>query len=378
MLFSLLYFLVCRLLGAGSRRQDQNDIELLVLRHQVKVLQRQVARPRLNRLDRVLFAAASRAMPRGSWSTFMVSPETLLRWHRELVRKNWSYRRTGQPGRPPIEPDARDLVVRLGRENSRWGYQRTRGELLKLGIRVSATTVRTILLRGGLDPAPRRAGPSWTEFLRSQASGILATDFFTVETIGLKTLYVLFFIELSTRRVHPAGVTAHPDSAWVTQQARNLAIGERLSGVRFLLRDRDAKFPGPFDAVLRAEGVRVIRTPVRAPRANAFAERFVRTVRQECLDHVLIYGRRHLERVLQTYVAHYLHERPHRGLRLAVPAGTRAPQARRGDSDACRTEGRARRADPRVSPRGVIRIVEPFRRPRPSPRRRRPVRRRRS
>jgi transposase InsO family protein len=326
MLFSLLYFLVRRLLGAGGRDQVERDIELLVLRHQVKVLQRQVARPRLNRLDRVLFAAASRAMPRRSWSTFVVRPETLLRWHRELVKKKWTYRRMSHPGRPPIEPNVRDLIVRLGRENSRWGYQRIRGELLKLGVRVSATTVRTIMLRHGLDPAPRRAGPSWTEFLRSQASGILATDFFTVETIRCKTLYVLFFIELSTRRVHLAGVTAHPDSAWVTQQARNLAIDERLSGVRFLLRDRDAKYSGPFDAVLRAEGVRIIRTPIRAPRANAFAERFVRTVRQECLDHVLIYGRGHLERVLGAYVAHYDEERPHRGLNLAVPAGNRTPQ----------------------------------------------------
>jgi putative transposase len=328
MLFSLLYFLVCRLLGAGGRRPDEKDIELLVLRHQVKVLQRQVKRPRLNRLDRVLLAAASRAMTRSSWSSFVVKPETLLRWHRELVRKKWTQMRAGHPGRPPIEPVVRDLVVRLGRENPRWGYQRIRGELMKLEIRISATTVRTILLRHGLDPAPRRAGPTWTEFLRSQASGILATDFFTVETIRLKTIYVLFFIELSTRRVHLAGVTARPDSAWVTQQARNLAIEERLSGVRFLLRDRDAKFSGPFDDVLRAEGVRVIRTPIRAPRANAFAERFVRTVRQECLDHVLIYGRRHLERVLQDYVAHYVAERPHRGLNLAVPAGNRTPQVR--------------------------------------------------
>jgi transposase InsO family protein len=328
MLFSLLYFLVRRLLGVGSRRQDERDIELLVLRHQMKVLQRQVVRPRLNRRDRVLLAAASRAMTKTSWSSFIVRPETLLCWHRELVRKKWSCRRTGQPGRPPIDPNVRDLIVRLGRENPRWGYQRIRGELLKLGIRISATTVRTILLRSGLNPAPRRGGPTWTEFLRSQAAGIWATDFFTVETIGLKTLYVLFFIELSTRRVHPAGVTAHPDSAWVTQKARNLAIEERLSGVRFLLRDRDAKFTGPFDAVLRTEGVRVIRTPIRSPRANAFAERFVGTVRRECLDHVLIYGRRHLERVLKAYVAHYLEERPHRGLRLAVPAGKRAPQVR--------------------------------------------------
>src|SRR5450756_1859584 len=162
MLFSLLYFLVRRLLGAGGRLQDEKDIELLVLRHQVKVLQRQVKRPRLNRLDRVFLAAASRAMTRSSWSSFVVRPETLLRWHRELVRKKWTYRRTGPPGRPPIEPDVRDLIVRLGRENPRWGYQRIRGELMKLEIRISATTVRTILLRAGLDPAPRRAGPTWT------------------------------------------------------------------------------------------------------------------------------------------------------------------------------------------------------------------------
>jgi hypothetical protein len=205
----------------------------------------------------------------------VVRPETLLRWHRELVKKKWTDRRTGHPGRPPIEPEVRDLIVRLGRENPRWGYQRIRGELLKLHIRISATTVRTILLRHGLDPAPRRAGPTWTEFLRSQAAGILATDLFTVATIRRKTLYVLFFIELSTRRVHVAGVTVDPGSAWVTQQARNLAIDERLAGVRFLLRDRDAKFSGAFDAVLRTEGVRVIRTPIRAPRANAFAERFL-------------------------------------------------------------------------------------------------------
>src|SRR5674476_853722 len=171
MLFSLLYFLVRRLLGAGGRLQDEKEVELLVLRHQVKVLQRQVKRPRLNRLDRVFLAAASRAMTRSSWSSFVVRPETLLRWHRELVRKKWTYRRTGQPGRPPVDPDVRDLVVRLGRENPRWGYQRIRGELLKLGIRISATTVRTILLRHGMNPAPRRAGPTWTRVPAVTGSG---------------------------------------------------------------------------------------------------------------------------------------------------------------------------------------------------------------
>jgi len=299
-------------------------------------------------------------MPRGLWSSFVVRPETLLRWHRELVRRKWTYKRRARPGRPPIDPEISALIVRLGRENPRWGYQRIRGELLKLGIRVSATTVRTTLLRHGLDPAPRRIGPTWSEFLRSQAAGILATDFFTVETIRLKTIFVLFFIELQTRRVHVVGVTAHPDSAWVTQQARNLAIDERLGDIRFLVRDRDAKFSGPFDEVFETEGVRVIRTPIRAPRANAFAERFVRTVRRECLDHVLIYGPRHLERVLQAYVAHYAEERPHRGLSLAVPAGNRTPQVPGDHPNAARTKGRARRSDSRVSLGGVIRIVEPF------------------
>jgi hypothetical protein len=321
MLLSLFYLLVRRALGTGRTPTDERDIELLVLRHQVKVLQRQVKRPRLHRLDRLLLAAASRAMPRDLWSSFVVRPETLLRWHRELVRRKWTYKRRGRPGRPPIDSEVRALIVRLGRENPRWGYQRIRGELLKLDLRVSATTVRTVLLRRGLDPAPRRTGPSWSEFLRAQAAGIVACDFFTVETLRLQTLYVLFFIELSTRRVHLLGATDRPDSAWVTQQARNLAIEERLTGIRFLLHDRDTKFSGPFDCVFQTEGLRVVRTPIRAPRANAFAERFVRTIRSECLDHVLIYGRGHLERVLSVYVRHYTEQRPHRGLDLATPGG---------------------------------------------------------
>ena len=328
MLFSLVYFLVRRILGMGRGPDDGREIELLVLRHQVRVLLRQVKRPRLRRLDRLLLAAASKAMRRDKWSSFIVRPETLLRWHRELVRRKWTYKRSGCPGRPPIEPEVRDLIVRLGTENPRWGYQRIRGELLKLGIRVSATTVRTTLIRHGLGPAPRRWGPTWAEFLRSQAQGILACDFFTVETVLLKTLYVLFFIELSTRRVHVMGATAHPDSRWVTQQARNLAVDERLGDVRFLLRDRDTKFSGSFDEVFRTEDVRVIRTPIRAPKANAFAERFVRTVRSECLDHVLVYGRRHLDRVLRSYVSHYTDERPHRGLDLATPRGGASSPAR--------------------------------------------------
>jgi len=207
----------------------------------------------------------------------------------------------------------------VGVSTDTWGADEARDR----GLR---DAIGTILLRQGLQPAPRGGGLTWTEFLRTEAAGILAADFFTVETIRLKTLYVLFFIELQTRRVHVVGATAHPASRWVAQQARNLAIEGRLGNVRFLVRDRDAKFSGPFDEVLRTEGVRVLRTSIRAPKANAFAERFVGTVRQERLDHVLIYGRQHLERVPRAYVDRYVKERLHRGLGLAVPAGNRTPQ----------------------------------------------------
>jgi hypothetical protein len=214
-----------------------------------------------------------------------------------------------------------ELVLRLARENPRWGYLRICGECAKLGMKVSATSVRNILRRHGLGPAPRRNGPTWAEFLRSQAAGVLACDFFTVETVTLTRMYVLFFIELDRRLVWLGGVTAHPTGEWVTQQARNLAmaVAERATCVKFLIRDRDAKFVASFDAVFEADGVRVVKTPVRAPRANAYAERWVRSVRTECLDWILIWNRRHLEWLLSAYVAHYNLARPHRGLGLEVP-----------------------------------------------------------
>ena len=321
MFFALVYLLLRRpvQLVAGSSNQLNSDIELVVLRHQLKVLKRQVSRPRLRRRDRLFMAAISRTLPRARWSSFVVSPQTLLRWHRDLVRRKWTYKRISLGGRPPIPAEVRELIVRMGRDNPRWGCIRIRGELAKLGIRVSATKIRTLLRRAGLGPAPRRGGPTWSEFLRAQAQGILAVDFFTVETLLLKTLYVLFAIEVASRRVHILGVTRNPVSAWVTQQARNLAVGERIQGVRYLIRDRDSKFSGPFDEVFRTEGVNIVKTPFRAPRANAFAERWVRTVRTECLDWMLVVGRRHLERVLRTYTAHYNEARPHRGLDLKTP-----------------------------------------------------------
>ncbi len=216
-----------------------------------------------------------------------MTPQAVLRWHRELVRWKWSCGARRRPGRPSLDEATRALILRLARENPRWGYQRIQGELAKLGLRVSATAIRTLLDRHGLGPAPRRGGVSWPVFFRQQAASIPACDFFTVETMWLKTLYVLFFIELGSRRAHLGGCTANPDTAWVTQQARNLAREWPAAEgqVRFLVRDRDSKFTEAFDEVFRSEAVRVLRTPVRAPRANAYAERWVRTVRTECLDH---------------------------------------------------------------------------------------------
>ena len=216
----------------------------------------------------------------------------------------------------------------MGKENPRWGCVRIKGELAKLGIKVSASAIRALLRRNGLGPAPRRGGPTWAEFLRNQARGILATDFFTVETIWLRTLYVSFVIELRTRRVHLAGVTAHPDSGWVTQTARNLSWDLRSRGrFHYLIRDRDSKYTRSFDAVFAADGIEAILTPIRAPRANAFAERWVRTVRRECLDWTLVLGRRHLERALREYVAHYNAKRPHRGIGLQAPDSPPSPPA---------------------------------------------------
>jgi transposase InsO family protein len=210
-------------------------------------------------------------------------------------------------------------VLRLARENPRWGYPWIAGELLKLGVRVSPSTVRRLLLSAGLKPAPRRTGPSWREFLRQQAASTLACDFFSVELLTLRRYYVLFFIELGSRRVHLAGCTTNPTGGWVTQQARNLSFTGVLEQTRFLIHDRDSKFSHAFDEVFRSEGINVIRTPIRAPQANAYAERFIRTVRGECLDWLLIFGRRHLEHVLSIYVTHYNRDRPHRALALVPP-----------------------------------------------------------
>jgi putative transposase len=304
------------------RSADAKEVEILVLRHQLAVLRRQHPRPRLQPHDRALLAALSRLMPRPQWSIFVVTPETLLRWHRRMVRRHWTYP-TRPRGRPPVPDQVQTVIVRLATENPRWGYQRIRGELLHLGVRVSGSSIARVLRANGLQPAPRRAAtsPTWRSFLRRQAAGILACDFLTVDTVFLQRVYVLFFIQLHNRRVHLAGVTANPTGAWVAQQARNLlvALDEQTTVVRFLIHDRDSKFTRAFDDIWHALGAEVIQTPIQAPNANAVAERWVGTVRQECLDHLLIAGRRQLVRVLHVYVEHYNRHRPHRGLGLSAP-----------------------------------------------------------
>lgn len=315
---SLLYKVTRRLLSVPSvllRSEAAKDAELLVLRHENAVLRRQLAGPvRYEPADRFWFAALSGVVDRRRWrEVFPVTPGTLLAWHRRFVARKWDYSARRRTGRPPTQTAITSLVLRLARENPRWGHRRIQGELARLGHRIASSTVWQILHDAGIDPAPRRAGPTWREFLTAQAQGIIAADFLHIDTALGERLYALVFLEHGTRRLHVTGVTAHPTQAWTTQQARNLAadLGHRMESLRFLLRDRDGKYGQAFDAVVQVDDLHVIKSAPQAPRMNAHCERVIGTIRHELLDHILILGEAHARQVLRTFEDHYNRHRPH-------------------------------------------------------------------
>jgi len=323
---SVVYLLVRRLLGCLmvlARGEASKDAELLVLRHENAVLRRQISRIRYHPADRMWLSALSRLIPRRRWAeVFAVTPATLLAWHRRLAARKWDYTNRRRPGRPSTEATIRKLVIRMATDNPTWGHRRVQGELVKLGHPIAASTVWQILHAAGIDPAPRRSGPAWKQFLATQARGILAVDFVHVDTVLLRRLYVLIVIEHGTRRVHLAGITSNPDGAWTTQAARNflMDLGQLTPSVKFLIRDRAGQFTGSFDAVFTAESIRIVASPPQAPKANAICERMIGTLRRELLDRLLIANEHHLRHVLTEYLRHYNAARPHRALGQVAPA----------------------------------------------------------
>jgi putative transposase len=322
MALTFLYRAFCRviqILRRFGRDRTELAVEVVMLRHEVTILRRQIVRPSLQPADRAILSGLARLVSRTRRHEILVQPGTLLRWHRDLVKRRWTY--VKKPGRPSLPAGTVALLCRLATENPTWGYRRIHGELATMGIAVGASTVWSILERHGIDPAPRRTGPTWQEFLKAQASTMVACDFFHVDTVLFRRPYVLVFIDLHSRVVHLAGITSNPATAWVTQQARNVTFGwaDRNPSIKFLIRDRDSKFPSSFDEVFRSERIRILKTPVRAPRANAICERVIGTLPRECLDRILILGPHHLESVLVEFIEHYNEHRPHRSLTQRCP-----------------------------------------------------------
>ncbi|WP_435126167.1 integrase core domain-containing protein [Micromonospora tulbaghiae] len=312
-----------RLLPMSDR---DKDAEILALRHQITVLERQLhgEKIRFTRTDRAWLAALLHRLPRNVLRDIrlLVRPETVLRWHRDLIaRRHARISRPARVGRPPTVRSIRRLVLRLARENSTWGYRRIHGELLVLGVKVAASTVWEILKGAGVDPAPQRAATTWATFLRSQARTIIAADFFETTTLTGARLYVLAVIDHATRRVRILGATAHPTVGWVTQAARNLVMDLEDAGCRvtYLIRDRDGRYPAMFDAVLADAGITVVRSGVRIPRMNSIMERWIQACRHELLDRTLIWNQAHLIHALREYERHHNRHRPHRGIANARP-----------------------------------------------------------
>jgi putative transposase len=316
-------FALLRLLPISDH---DKDAEILVLRHQITVLQRQLApeKVRFAPADRAFLAALLHRLPRPTLRSLRlpVRPDTILRWHRDLLARHHAGRsRPKRPGRPPTVRSIRALVLRLATQNPHWGYRRIHGELLVLGITLAASTVWEILTQAGIDPAPTRAASTWADFLRSQAHALLACDFFTTHTLSGTPMQVFAVIEHAHRRIRILGATAHPTTAWVAQAARNLVmdLDDLGARARFMIRDRDGKFPIGFDAVLADAGIRVVLTGVRIPRMNAIMERWVQTCRRELLDRTLIWNQRHLLHALREFEHFYNSHRPHQGIENARP-----------------------------------------------------------
>ncbi|SDM25408.1 Integrase core domain-containing protein [Nonomuraea jiangxiensis] len=331
-LLSLIYRLVrClfNLLTVLVRADLSKDVELLVLRHENQVLRRQLgSQPRWDHTDRLWLAALSQLIHRRRWAEILpVPPATILRWHRHLVARKWTFTDRRRPGRPRTRRPVKALIVRMARESPTWGHRRIQGEFARLGYNIAASTVWEILHAAGIGPAPRLAGPTWRQFLAAQAHAIVACDFLVVETIMLKRLYVLVFIEHGTRRLHLGGVTAHPNGAWTVQQARNLVmdLGDRIAGLRFVIHDRDPLFTSAFREVFTGEGLQIITTLPRTPRMNAICERVIGTLRRELLDRILTLNERHLVLMLQKYLIHYNGHRPHQSRHQRPPNTSTQP-----------------------------------------------------
>jgi transposase InsO family protein len=326
LLLSIMYRLARCLLGLAMvlvRRDLGKDAELLVFRHENAILRRQIARVHYTPADRVWLAALSRLLPRRRWAeVFPVTPATIMAWHRKLISRKWDYTTRRRPGRHPTAPAIKKLVIHMATENPTWGHRRVQGKLVRLGHRIAASTVWQILHDAGIDPAPRRSGSTWRQFLITQAKAVLTVDFVHVDTVVLRRIYALITVEHGSRRAHLVRVSAHPTGEWTTQAARNLLmdLGDRASSIKFLLRDRDSRFTRAFDAVFATDNIRILTSPPRAPRANAICERMIGTLRRELLDRILIVNERHLRRTLTIYLHHFNTARPHRTLGQLAPA----------------------------------------------------------